>query len=463
MAKIDPLQSWAQLSRAPHAVSEETETVRAMVRKLSRYLSVHEKRAERPVFAEDLLRQQDCRALGVQEVPSDVVLSQDVRQQIRSLLDEVYSRSEPVDEPWIERQLLHVLGYARHDDDVSWWDQLLWRNGDGDAFAEERRRYALAALAWRAALVPEGSADDALVKALSHGRASVRSSAMLYVMASHRLMHRGLSMKCASALHHIASRDPALEPRAIARIVLELDRIECVWDHPHGIYEFALFSAENRKSLIAEVSLKTVQTAAHLHALICAHRRWSVEQYTLSLMAMVRGDRFDLCRTDKMGRAPEQLQLGSIGIREGEQLLHRSPEGETVVVLRRVIPWVDSKVRVAWGAHTAPICLLESPVNGTRFHRAKQALEYLRPSDLLVLQRESGNAHDDRAVEVLTVRGDKLGYIPRGQNRVIAALMDEGEWVSARVLEIDGEAEFPVIFLRVHSDPAQTLAPERVA
>jgi hypothetical protein len=175
------------------------------------------------------------------------------------------------------------------------------------------------------------------------------------------------------------------------------------------------------------------------------------ESFAISLPNLVRGQRFDLCRTDRLARQPAQLQLGSVGVRQGEQLIHHSNGVETVIVVRKITEPSGSYATLSGPAQHTELQLLESPVNGTRFHRAVEALAYLKVGDPLELRREASNAHDWRAVEVITQRGDKLGYIPRGQNQVISSLMDAGESLIGRVVEVDHESEYPVIFLRVHT------------
>ena len=124
-----------------------------------------------------------------------------------------------------------------------------------------------------------------------------------------------------------------------------------------------------------------------------------------------------------------------------------------MVVLRDVVSSACATTVAPWPRAAGSVLLLETAVNGTRFHQALAAIAYLRARDTVRLNRESSNPFDDRAVEVITERGDKLGYIPRGQNRVIASLMDEGEPTLAVVVEVDEDGEFPVIFLRVFSRP----------
>ena len=52
--------------------------------------------------------------------------------------------------------------------------------------------------------------------------------------------------------------------------------------------------------------------------------------------------------------------------------------------------------------------------------------------DPLTLIREPDNRHDRNAIRV-EWRGHKLGYVPRAQNAVVAAAMDAGDRLSARV------------------------------
>jgi len=52
----------------------------------------------------------------------------------------------------------------------------------------------------------------------------------------------------------------------------------------------------------------------------------------------------------------------------------------------------------------------------------------------LVLRREPGNENDKMAICVETLDGKKLGYVPKGENKILARLMDAGKMLSARVV-----------------------------
>jgi len=78
------------------------------------------------------------------------------------------------------------------------------------------------------------------------------------------------------------------------------------------------------------------------------------------------------------------------------------------------------------------IQLQRTTVSGFRHHEAPRLWAALRPHATLTLEREADNPHDPNAV-ALRWRGRKLGYLPRGENLVVARLLDRKRRLSARV------------------------------
>lgn len=78
------------------------------------------------------------------------------------------------------------------------------------------------------------------------------------------------------------------------------------------------------------------------------------------------------------------------------------------------------------------ILVQRSPLAGAQYHALDEVREGLRVGDLLTLVREPDNRHDRRAIRV-EWRGRKLGYLPRAANRVVAAALDRGEPLVARI------------------------------
>ena len=83
-------------------------------------------------------------------------------------------------------------------------------------------------------------------------------------------------------------------------------------------------------------------------------------------------------------------------------------------------------------AQTVRMVVQSSPLAGFQYHEAAALWEQLRVGDRLSLAREPDNPHDGNAVSV-SWRGHKLGYLPRRDNAVVAAEMDRGRRVAARI------------------------------
>ena len=84
-------------------------------------------------------------------------------------------------------------------------------------------------------------------------------------------------------------------------------------------------------------------------------------------------------------------------------------------------------------AQRAPLPLGEAIVVGTRHGDAPHVAAALRPGQPLLLRREMTNRYDPWAVAVHTPEGHRLGYIPRGENRWIADLLDAGARIGAEL------------------------------
>lgn len=86
-------------------------------------------------------------------------------------------------------------------------------------------------------------------------------------------------------------------------------------------------------------------------------------------------------------------------------------------------------------AQQVRILVQSSPLAGYQYHAAAQVWPQLKVGDTLQLAREPDNAHDPNAVRVLW-QGQQLGYLPRAENRAIAAELDRGTRVEARIAHL---------------------------
>jgi len=81
------------------------------------------------------------------------------------------------------------------------------------------------------------------------------------------------------------------------------------------------------------------------------------------------------------------------------------------------------------------ILVQSSPLAGFQYHAGETLWPDMREGDRLALVREADNPHDANAVRI-EWRGQKLGYLPRAENRGVAAAMDGGETVVARIAKL---------------------------
>lgn len=83
-------------------------------------------------------------------------------------------------------------------------------------------------------------------------------------------------------------------------------------------------------------------------------------------------------------------------------------------------------------AERVRLLVQNSPLAGSQYYAVSTVWPEIRVGDALDLVREPDNRHDSRAIRV-EWRGHKLGYVPRADNRAVAAAMDAGERLAARV------------------------------
>ena len=83
-------------------------------------------------------------------------------------------------------------------------------------------------------------------------------------------------------------------------------------------------------------------------------------------------------------------------------------------------------------AESIRLLVQSSPLAGSQYYAVGEQWREMQVGDHLDLIREPDNRHDRKAIRV-EWRGHKLGYVPRAQNRAVAAAMDAGDQLSARV------------------------------
>jgi hypothetical protein len=79
------------------------------------------------------------------------------------------------------------------------------------------------------------------------------------------------------------------------------------------------------------------------------------------------------------------------------------------------------------------IFLMECHIAGTTYVNIKELEPDLNTDDILIFRRDSNNAHDPLAILILDKSGNKLGYVPKTRNEVIARLMDAGKMIFGKL------------------------------
>jgi hypothetical protein len=93
------------------------------------------------------------------------------------------------------------------------------------------------------------------------------------------------------------------------------------------------------------------------------------------------------------------------------------------------------------------VLLQTSPVAGFQYHQGELLWAFMRRGDRLVLVREPDNEYDDKAVRIDWSRF-KLGYVPRIENHAVSQMLDRGEKLAAKIVELC-ESENPWRRVRV--------------
>lgn len=86
-------------------------------------------------------------------------------------------------------------------------------------------------------------------------------------------------------------------------------------------------------------------------------------------------------------------------------------------------------------AESVRMLVQSSPLAGSQYYAVGEFWREMQVGDPLTLIREPDNRHDRNAIRV-EWRGHKLGYVPRAENRAVAAAMDQGDKLMARIAQL---------------------------
>lgn len=97
------------------------------------------------------------------------------------------------------------------------------------------------------------------------------------------------------------------------------------------------------------------------------------------------------------------------------------------------------------------VFLLESAVVGTGFvDDIERKTESVVPGGVLEFRRDPRNRHDELAIQVLNADGERIGFVPRRDNPVLARLMDAGKSLYGKVREVADRGSWPRIEIDIY-------------
>ncbi len=96
------------------------------------------------------------------------------------------------------------------------------------------------------------------------------------------------------------------------------------------------------------------------------------------------------------------------------------------------------------------IFLMQCHVAGTSHLDLEEVEESLEPTDLLLFKREPDNPYDELAILIFDQSGNKLGYVPKAKNEVIARLMDAGKLLFGKLEKKNWFDEWLKLDIRVY-------------
>lgn len=99
------------------------------------------------------------------------------------------------------------------------------------------------------------------------------------------------------------------------------------------------------------------------------------------------------------------------------------------------------------------IYLVDTHIAGTSYVENIEALEpTLETGKKLKFIREPKNPYDELAIKVTDEEGNKIGYIPKSKNEIMARLMDGGKLLYGTVYEKEFVGEWLKITIQVFLD-----------
>ncbi len=97
------------------------------------------------------------------------------------------------------------------------------------------------------------------------------------------------------------------------------------------------------------------------------------------------------------------------------------------------------------------IFLMECRIAGTsHVPEIQERTQDIQAGNLVQFRREAANPADSLAILILNGKGEKIGYVPREKNEVLARLMDAGKYLFGKVEDKSQLGDYVRIVIRTY-------------
>ncbi len=229
----------------------------------------------------------------------------------------------------VQAGLLTLVAFGLSEESLPFWARVLDYNRPRDTFAVQRRRFALAALAFLAIRGNSSAAFSALSAAARHPLDSVRGLAVLYLAAAYQTTDQPLPAEVVAQLSEIAIYDKAFEARFFARAALRAAELPVPCDNPAGTYAFKV-KLKYDKDFHCVIELLSKQTLEDLHLAIQSAYKWDNDHlYAFYLNGEKYDQRFEFGVSDDSPCYTHEGVIGELGLVVGHKFLYYFDFGDS--------------------------------------------------------------------------------------------------------------------------------------
>lgn len=323
MQEQDPLENWVFLSKAdPHPTIAKSyvEQTKAGLDELEQYLASH---PEKPNY-------RNMRYMLSPWTARINVSGKDVARA-QELFRRVYQMGGSGSN-FIQEGLLTIVAIAQDPASAPFWEEILEYSKPRDSLNNQRKTWALAALALQVINQDSHAAYQVLRKiSQTHQSPKTRGKAVFYLDQAYQYAERPLPEGLQEEITRISTEDPAFEPRFQARASLRAQGLQVPNDNPQGVYSFKV-KYQYAKGFYRTIELLSDQTLDELHFGIQRAIHWDADHLYSFYMNGVLYDRhfaFACPYEDDNPPWTDEANIGELGLVKNHKFLYHFDYGDS--------------------------------------------------------------------------------------------------------------------------------------